>query len=81
MQLKRDCPFGKAITVVCQALIKDQGADAERLKMLGCDGGDFVEEHNQGMRIHSDSVAWAVTTCVLVGAVGIVVAKKVQAFN
>ena len=49
--------------------------------MSGCDGGDFVEEHNQGMRIHSDSVAWAVTTCVLVGAVGIVVAKKVQAFN
>ena len=53
----------------------------DKQKKSGCDGGDGGEEHNHGMRIHSDSVAWAVTTCVLVGAVGIVVAKKVQAFN
>jgi len=46
--------------------------------MAGCDGGEDYHHHE---RIHWGSVVWALTSCVSVGAIGVVVTKKIQAFN
>jgi len=50
--------------------------------MAGCDGGeDYHQDYHHHERIHWESVVWALTSCVSVGAIGVVVTKKIQAFN
>ena len=75
MMIKKDCYNVKSMA--CQIARKAYFAAEEKQKISGCEGDDY----HHGWRIHWDSIAWAVTTCVSVGAIGVVVAKKVQAFN
>ena len=64
--------------MACQEGRKNFYAAEAKQKMAGCDGN---EDYHHSERVHWSSIAWALTTCVSVGAIGVVVTKKIQAFN
>ena len=74
MSLKSYCYDPKSFA--CQEEKKALYSLEIRQKESGCD-----DHHGERIHWHWKSIAWAMTTCVSVGAIGVVVTKKIQAFN